>query len=98
MAYDDNGRLRSEDELRANNQGVEVTSNARYIVGGIAVLAIIFGVLFIVPHNTNNEAINGRPAATTTGAGSTSPAGRGIEPSMPTRPAPPAAPGAPATR
>jgi hypothetical protein len=90
MAYDDNGRLRSENELRANNQGVEVKSNASYIIGGIAVLAIIFGVIFMLPHSTDKEAINGRPAATTTGAGSTAPA--------PTRPAPPAAPGAPATR
>jgi hypothetical protein len=92
MAYDENGRLRSDEELRANNQGVEVKSNASYIIGGIAVLAIIFGVLFLLPHRTDTEAINGRPA-TTTGAGSTSPSSIN-----PMRPAPPAAPGAPATR
>ena len=90
MAYDDNGRLRSETELRAANQNVGVTSNTGYIIGGVAVLAIILGVIFMLPHRTDNEAVNGRPA-TTTGAGSTSPA-------APTRPAPPAAPGAPATR
>ncbi len=100
MAYDDNGRLRSAEELRnnnqglnnqgLNNQGLEVKSNAGYIVGGLAMLAIVLGVIFMLPHRTDSEAVNGGPA-TTTGAGATSPA-------MPTRPAPPAAPGAPATR
>jgi hypothetical protein len=92
MAYDDNGRLRSEDELRANDQGVEVKSNFSYIIGGLVALAVILGVIILLPHSTDTEAVNGRPA-TTTGAGATAP--NSINP---TRPAPPATPGAPATR
>jgi hypothetical protein len=92
MAYDDNGRLRSDDELRANDQGVEVKSNFSYIIGGLVALAVILGVIIMLPHSTGNEAVNGRPA-TTTGAGTTSP--NSINP---TRPAPPATPGAPSTR
>lgn len=91
MAYDENGRLRSESELRANDRTVGAQSNARYIVGGLVALAVVLGVIFMLPHRTDNEAVNGRPA-TTTGAGSTSPAPTA------SRPAPPAAPGAPATR
>lgn len=90
MAYDDNGRLRSESELRANNENIRGSSSS-YIVTGIIALAVVLGVIFMLPHRTDNEVVNGRPTATTTGAGSTSPA-------MPARPAPPAAPGAPATR
>jgi hypothetical protein len=93
MTYDNDGRLRSENELRANN--AEVGSNTRYIVGGLAALAIILGVIFMLPHRTDSEAVNGRPtsAATTTGSGAMSP-----NPAATERPAPPATPGAPATR
>ncbi|HEY4142051.1 MAG TPA: hypothetical protein VGM57_11595 [Pseudolabrys sp.] len=99
MAYDDNGRLRSEDELRANNQNVEVKSNYNYIIGGVIVLAIILGALVMLPHRTDNEAVNGQPA-TTTGMGTTSPMTSPAPSSTgsPARPAPPAAPGAPSTR
>jgi hypothetical protein len=100
MAYDENGRLRSEDELRANNQRVQIKSNYSYIIGGLIALAVILGVLVMLPHRTDNEAINGRPG-TTTGAGTTSPNPASPAPSTtgsPARPAPPAAPGAPSTR
>jgi hypothetical protein len=105
MSYDNDGRLRSESELRAtnelrtDNEGLEVRSNTRYVVGGLAALAIILGVIFMLPHRTDNEAVNGRPtsAATTTGSGATSPNPAMNAPST-ERPAPPATPGAPATR
>jgi hypothetical protein len=76
MTYDNDGRLRSESELRANNEGPRVGSNTMTIAGGVAVLAIILGVIFLLPHRTDNAAINGQPtsAATTTGSGATSPA------------------------
>jgi hypothetical protein len=91
MTYDNDGRLRTENELRANNpannEGLEVRSNTRYIVGGVAALAIILGVIFMLPHRTDNAAVNGQPtsASTTTGSGATSPAAT-------PRPATPAAP------
>src|SRR5437879_13320847 len=101
MTYDENGRLRSEDELRrANNQRVQLKSNYSYIIAALIVLAIILGVLVMLPNRTDNQAVNERPA-TTTGAGTTSANPASQAPSTtgsPARPAPPATPGAPSTR
>jgi hypothetical protein len=88
MTYDNDGRLRSENELRTNND-LEPRSNTGTIIGGVVVLAVILGVIFLLPHRTDTEAVNGRPTsgATTSGSGAMSP-----NPAATQRPAPPATP------
>lgn len=54
----------------------ESRSFGGWIVGGLVALAVLLGVMFILPHDNDKAATNARPdtsTASTTGSGTTSP-------------------------
>jgi hypothetical protein len=82
---EDEWNFRSDSNGSNRNVRAKDRPYTGWIIGGLAALAVILAITFILPHRTDNTATNTRPAApaTTTGSGATSPA--------------PAGPGTPAT-
>lgn len=73
MMNNSNDLNRLKDSRYDQMRQPEKRSFTGWIIGGLVALAVVIGVVLILPHRTDDTAVNGRPTttdATTVGAGS----------------------------